>query len=180
MKLSVVISSLWIDNEKPSILHKCVSSLSGHNELLALVTDSKTPLGFADSWNRVARLATGDYILFVGDNCVLDKGDLKDLCIENTVSSPVLNFQTQNFWGSVFCMPRNVYEQVGLYDMRYNEGSNYEDDDLRNRIEKIGYKFRCVVTVQFSKPSGGRTIDANPDKELKKRRNAEIYREIWS
>lgn len=180
MNLSVVISSLWIDDEKPIILNKCISSLSNYDELLCLVTYKNKPLGFADSWNRIARLATGDYILFIGDNCVLDKGNLKDLCIENTVSSPVLNFQTQNFWGSVFCMPRNVYEQVGLYDMRYNEGSNYEDDDLRNRIEKIGYKLKSVVTVQFSKPSGGRTIDADPDKELKKRKNAEIYKEIWS
>jgi len=178
--LSVVISSLWIDDEKPSILNKCISSLNDYDELLALVTSKDKPLGFADSWNRVARVASGDFILLLGDNCILTNGSLKDLCVENTVTSPVINFQAQDFYGSVFCMPRNIYEHIGLYDMRYNEGSHFEDDDLRNRIHKIGYKTKCVASVQFSKPSGGRTIDKIPDSDLKKRKNREVFESIWS
>lgn len=179
MKVSVVISSYWVDDEKPSILQRCIKSLVGYDELLTLVTTKESPLGFADSWNRISSIAKGDYIMFVGDNNYQTAGNLRELCIPNTVTSPTICHQKQDFWGMVFCMPRDLVLKFGPYDMIYNNGSHFEDTDLALRLEKSGISCVCVDSVNFDRPSGGRTIEADVNFMKKRGINAEIFRQTW-
>lgn len=178
--ISALVSSYWIDDKKPEILKKCLDSLEGADEILSLVTHKKSPLGFADAWNRLATLARGDYLIFIGDNNSLTKGDLKDLCVPDTVTSPLINGRGQEFWGMVFCMPREVYEKIGLYDMVFNNGSHWEDTDLWRRIKRSGTPLISVPIVEFRRSCGGRTIDADPSSNYKKSINAEIFKRKWN
>lgn len=178
--ISALVSSYWIDDKKPEILKKCLDSLEGADEILSLVTHKKSPLGFADAWNRLATLAKGDYLIFIGDNNSLTKGDLKDLCVPDTVTSPLINGRGQEFWGMVFCMPRSIYEKIGLYDMRFNNGNHWEDQDLWDRLRLANIPRISISSVDFHRPQGGRTIDADPNANYKKSINAEIFKEKWS
>lgn len=177
--ISALVSSYWVDDEKPEILKKCLNSLEGADEILSLVTHKKTPLGFSDAWNRLATLAKGDYLIFIGDNNTLVKGTLDQLCIPGTVTSPLINGQSQEFWGMVFCLPREVYEELGLYDMRFNNGSHWEDTDLWRRIKKAEIPLQSVKEVDFYRPSGGRSIDADPRNVDKKSINCELFKDKW-
>lgn len=179
MKLSVLISSLWIDADKPTTLKVCLNSIENADEVIALVSPFNYRLGYADSWNRLATLATGDFILFMGDNCRIESGNIKDLCVPNVVTSPLLNGKEQDFWGSVFCMPKEIYKKIGLYDMDYNEGCHYEDEDLRNRLSKNNITMMSINTVNVVKSLGGRTIDRIPGSDSKKGLNREIYNRKW-
>lgn len=179
MKISVVISSFWTDDEKPNILKKCLDSIKGADEILSLVTHKNSPLGYSDSWNRLASLATGDYIIFIGDNCVMEYGNLKDLCIYNSVTSPLLNNISSDFYGSIFCMPREIYKKIGLYDMAFNLGCHYEDDDLLFRLKQNDIQTVSINSVNFYKIISGRTIANIPDVEAKIKKNSEIFNLKW-
>jgi len=179
MKVSVVISSLWVHLDQPNTLQRCINSLVGYDELLSLVTTENAKLGFADSWNRITKLATGDYIVYVGDNNYQTAGNLQELCIPNTVTSPTICRQEQDFWGMVFCMPRELAIKFGPYDMVYNNGSHFEDTDLAMRLEKAGIPCKCIKSVNFDRPSGGKNIEADINFMKKRGINAEIFRQRW-
>jgi hypothetical protein len=177
--ISALVSSYFIDDEKPEILKNCLNSLEGADEILSLVTHKKTPLGFADAWNRLATLAKGDYLVFIGDNNIQATGSLEDLAVPDTVTSPLNNGKGQEFWGFVFCMPRKIYEDVGLYDMEFNEGSHHEDTDLWWRLRESGVALKSIPSVNFVRSSGGRTINADPEFQAKSSRNSGIFKKKW-
>lgn len=179
MKLSVLVSSYWLDADKPTVLKGCLNSIENADEVIALVNPFNYRLGYADSWNRLATLATGDFILFMGDNCRIESGNIKDLCVPNAVTSPLLNGVAQDFWGSVFCMPREVYNTIGLYDMDYNNGCHYEDEDLWKRLTKNKIQTMSINTVNVVKNLGGRTIDKIPGNDHKKGINREVFNKKW-
>lgn len=179
MRLSVLVSSYWIDGEKPTILKECLETIKDADEVLSLVVPSNFRLGYADAWNRLATLATGDYLIFMGDNCRVYFGNLRDLCVPGTVTSPMLNNKPRDFWGSVFCMPRDIYKQIGLYDMDYNEGCHYEDEDLYKRLSHNGIPTLSINSVNVIKDSGGRTIDKITGSDYKKGLNREVFNRKW-
>lgn len=179
MKLSVLVSSLWIDDDKPATLNGCLNSIENADEVISLVTHINYPLGYSDSWNRLAKLATGDFILFMGDNCRIESGNIRDLCVPEVVTSPLLNGEEQDFWGSVFCMPKEVYNTIGLYDMDYNEGCHYEDEDLWKRLTKNKVQTMSINTVNVIKNVGGRTIDKIPSNNHKKEINRKVFNRKW-
>jgi GT2 family glycosyltransferase len=179
MKVSAVIASHWNSNDKPLVLQDCINSLVGTDEILSLVTSDKNHISFTEAWNKVASLATGDYLIFIGDNNTLFKGNLKDLCIENTVTTPNINGKSENFNGMVFCMPRNIYEQIGLYDMRFSNGSHWEDIDLWRRLIESNIMLQNVSSVEFYRPQGGKTIDNLHNHMERKLLNQSIYLDKW-
>jgi len=179
MKVSALISSFWIDDEKPNILKKCLDSLEGVDEILSLVTHPKSPVGFSLSWNRLSLLATGDYIIFIGDNNIMTKGNLKDMCIPNTVTSALSNNNDCGFNGTVFCLPRNIFETIGLYDLRFNDGSHWEDIDLWRRLKESNIPMETITTINFDRPMGGRTIDKIDNHLQRKIRNNHLYKIKW-
>lgn len=180
MKISVVISSYWVDDEKPMLLKKCVDSLKGADEILTLVTFPKAPLSFSEAHNRIAKLATGDYIIVVGDNATLVEGKLQDMCIPNTVTSALINYQPFGPTGIViYCFPRDIYEKLGLYDPLFNDGSHWEDTDMLRRLYENGVEVLQLGNVNFYKPSNGRTIQTREDFEKKRQHNQDVYYKKW-
>lgn len=176
--ISVVICSLITSPEKKDILKRCVSSLSGADEIIVYAPTNYDD-GFCASWNYAASLASGDYIVLLGDANIQTKGSIKDLAIENTVTSPLINDKSQEFWGFCFCIPRNIYEEYGLYDMIYNDGSHYMDEDLWRRYKKNGVSLKSVSSINFHHPVGGQTVESSPKFRDRASRNAQIFKERW-
>lgn len=167
-----------IDDGKWGIVEKCAKSLRGHDELVVFA--HKENMGFVESWNAAVRMTRGDYIVCVGDNNFQTSGDLKDLCIPDTITSPTHNGVLKEFWAFVFCLPRTVYEKYGLYDMIYNEGIHYMDEDFYRRMQKEQVPMRGIQSVNFEHPLGGRTVNKQDKFTLKVQRNSDIFRSRWS
>lgn len=175
--ISVVISCYIVDGEVPKLLKRCVASLREYDEIV--IYSHKGGFGFAESWNLAAELAHGDYLIFIGCTNILISGSLSDLCVPDTVTSPLVNGNSQEFWGFVFCMPRNIYEKHGLYDMVYNEGSHMEDEDLWNRLKSNNVMLKSISTVNFSHEIDGKSISKTPSVNDRISKNRNIFNERW-
>lgn len=176
--ISVVICSLVTRPEKLETIRKCVRSLKGADEIIVYAPTSYSD-GFCKSWNLAASMAHGDYLVFVGDGNIQTTGNLKDLCVENTVTSPLIGGVSQEFWGFVFCVPKKIYKKYGLYDMVYNDGVHFMDEDLWRRYKKENVALKSVETVNFDHPVGGKTVNETPDFKDRVSRNLSILNERW-
>lgn len=176
MRISIVISSYLIDPQKEAVLKRCVDSLPPCDDLVVF---KHKGLGFCEAWNTAASKATGDYLVFIGDANIYCSGDLRNLCVENTVTAPKVDNHEEGFNGHVFCMPRSVYEKYGLYDMEYNEGVHFMDEDLKKRLEHNGVGMRYVSSVVFSHPQGGRTVNNEKNFCERVQKNSDLFSKRW-
>lgn len=140
MGISVVIPHYPFNEEIDNTLKRCVASLSGYDELIIVVNNGT---GFAKAVNQGLKLAKGDYIMVVNNDVEWKSGNLKDLCVESTVTSPKVNNAEQPFWGSFFCIPRSVYESIGGLDEQFGIGY-YEDEDYAKRLEQAGIPMQSI------------------------------------
>ncbi len=184
MKLSVIINSYFIDDEKPQILKRCLDSMQGADEVLTLVTVPGSGLSFAEGYNRIAKLATGDFIMVIGDNFIVD-GNLKELCVPGFITVPNINGKPYpHEWMMTFCMPRDIFESLskeyGLYDPIFYNGSHWEDTDLWRRARN-SHSVIPMPIVNVIKQEGkmGRTIGKLPNYLDRIEINKKVYREKW-
>lgn len=175
-KISVIIPFYPVDEDKHAILQRCVKSLPEHYETI-IVWNRKE--GMAKAINEGVKCATGDYFLIMNDDVEFKEGDLEKLCVENTVMSPSFNGQTYDFiWGSCFCVPRNVWEDVGGMDDRYTI-SYFDDDDLIYTLQGKGYEMKSDASVVFDHPEPGRTLEAMPDRDEFFKANQYKFYQKW-
>lgn len=184
MKLSVIINSYFIDDEKPSILKRCMDSIKDADEVLALVTVPGSGVSFAECYNRIAKLATGDFIMVIGDNFIVE-GNLKDLCVPGFITVPNINGREYpNEWMMTFCMPRDIFEDLskdfGLYDPIFYGGSHWEDTDLWRRARN-SHSVIAMPLVNVIKQEGkmGRTIGKLPNWMNRIDMNKQAYFKKW-
>ena len=107
----------------------------------------KTNLDFTKGVNSIFKIARGDYILFCANDTYLEKGNIRDLCIPDTVTSPIIS--TQNFntpiSGSSFCVPKNVLDKVGMLDESME--TYYSDTEFIDRLNYFKIKMTFVSSV---------------------------------
>lgn len=158
-KISVVIPYYQSDDGKPAILKRLTDSLVGHDEIVIVWNDK---MGYAPAINKGLENAHGDFFVVMNDDLIQSQGSLKDLCDKKAVTSPLINYEQQDFWGCCFCIPRWVYEKVGGLSEVYRI-SYYDDDDYINELRKAGVPMKAVTSVNFDHPEGGRTLHTLPD-----------------
>lgn len=153
MKLSVVIPYYYRWEGKPAILARAVESLHGHDELIVVGHKSESI-----SWalNTGISASHGQYVLIMNDDMYLNRGSLDHLCQGMYVTHPMVNEQAEAF-GSALCIPRPVFDEVGLYDEVFRE-AYYEDDDIIRRIETAGFERRVVRSVNLCHPQVATSI----------------------
>jgi glycosyltransferase involved in cell wall biosynthesis len=153
--LSIVIPHWPIDEEVNAALRSCVTSLPIDCEKLVVVNEGT---GFARNVNIGLKLASGDFVGVVGNDTVVTEGDVYELCVSGTVTSPVVEEKASidpgGFHGAFWVMPKAVLDGIGLLDERF-EGGFYEDDDFLQRLKAAGIPVRQITSVRaWSRPKG--------------------------
>ena len=140
--------------------------------------------GYGRNVNLGLRLATGDYIAIVNNDCRLADGDVSDLCVPETVTSPLIIGERQGFGESIepggfhgcfWVVPRPVLDRVGLLDERFEWGY-WEDDDYIARLHEAGIPTRQVPSVRV-KHVGGLTTVKVPEHRVWLERNEQVFKE---
>jgi hypothetical protein len=178
--LSVVIPHWPIDDDVDAALRECLASLPPTCEKIIVVNDGT---GYARNVNLGIRIATGKYVAVVGNDSVLLEGDLFDLCVPATVTSPVVRekpgVEPGGFHGAFWVAPREVLDRVGLLDEGY-EGAFFEDDDYLMRLREAGVPTRQISTVEVVSRRVGLTMSKIPAQAAAwYERNERRFEEKW-
>ena len=162
-RLSVVIPHWPLDDETDAAVRACVASFPAEVERIVVVNEGT---GYGRNVNIGLRLATGDHIAVVNNDCRLDSGDVYDLCVPDAVTSPLIIGERQGFGQSIepagfhgcfWVVPRPVLDRVGLLDERF-ERAYWEDDDLIARVREAGFTTRQVDSVVVRHIGGLTTV----------------------
>ena len=180
IRLSVVVPHWPLDDEVDESLGACVASLPPECEKIIIVNSGT---GYARNVNVGLRLANGDYIAVVTNDSRVEEGNVYDLCVEGTVTSPLVQekpgIDPGGFHGAFWVAPRAVLEQVGLLDERF-EGAFFEDDDFLERLRGAGIPVRQIRSVRVWSRRIGLTMSKLPDKGQEwLRRNEGRFQEKW-
>lgn len=177
MKLSLCVPYYENRPEKRQMLRRCVESFTGYDELVLVWNDGA---GFSKAVNMGFELAKGDYIAMVSDDCFLVSGDVRDLMVEGTVTSPKIHQnQAQAFSGVMWCFPRDLYEKYGMLDEGFTKGIYYEDEDLWMKLKTENIPHKCIESVVVSHPEGGATLIHDPNRGDKIEANKNYFLEKW-
>jgi glycosyltransferase involved in cell wall biosynthesis len=163
-RLTAVVPHWPLDDEVDNALRACLASLPLDCEKIVVVNQGT---GFAVNVNIGLRLAAGDYIAVVTNDSRVVEGDVYDLCVPATVTSPLVlekpGVERGGFHGAFWVAPREVLDQVGLLDERF-EGAFFEDDDYLARLKRAGVPTRQVASVRVWSRRIGLTMSKLPDK----------------
>lgn len=131
--MSLVIPTL----RRHPVLEECIESFKGQYDELIVIDDKEPSLAY--KINKGMRMAKGDYIVVSNDDVVAKEGDLRNLCIENQVVSPKVNGGVfKVFHAHMFCIPRNIYAEVGGFDETC-PGVYHIDSDYWLRLIQSGH-----------------------------------------
>ena len=148
LSLSVVIPHWPLDEEVDAALQRCVASLPLDCEKIVVVNEGT---GFARNVNIGLTIAGGEFVAVVGNDTFVIEGDVYDLCVPGTVTSPFVeekpSIDPGGFNGAFWVVPRTVLDEVGLLDERF-EGAYFEDDDYLERLRVAGVPVREVGSVR--------------------------------
>lgn len=177
MKLSVVIPYMETDPEKHKVLERLLDSLKGVDEILVIENWKD---GYAVPINFGLSQASGDFLMVLNDDLVMDKGsDLHDVCDINFVTSPSIDGKEQPFWGCAFCIPRWVYAKVGGLWEGY-EVSYFDDDDYIQILKKARVPMKSMPNINFENvDGGGRTLHTFPNHQEFFDRNKQTFIKRW-
>lgn len=163
-KLSVIVPHWPLDDEIAAALERCVASLPPDCEKIVVVNQGT---GFGVNVNIGLRIATGDYLAVVTNDSEVLEGNVYDLCVPGTVTSPLVlekpGVEPGGFHGAFWVIPRDVLERVGPLDERF-EGAFYEDDDYLQRLREAGIPTRQIASVRVRSRRIGLTMSKLPDK----------------
>lgn len=139
--------------------------------------------GFAPNVNLGFGLATGTYIAVVSNDTRVVEGDVRELCFPGTVTSPVVRskpgIEAGGFHGAFWVIPRDVLDEVGQLDQRF-EGGFFEDDDYLERLRRAGIPTRQVPSVIVESRRVGLTMSKIPERaDAWYAENERRFREKW-
>lgn len=161
--LSIVIPHWPLDEDTGQALRRCVASFPPQCERVLVVNDGT---GYGRNVNIGLRLATGEYIAVVNNDCRLEGGDVYDLCVAGTVTNPLVIGERQGlgesiepggFHGSFWVVPRTVLDRVGLLDERF-ERAYWEDDDFLARLRQADVPTHQIASVRVRHIGGLSTV----------------------
>jgi GT2 family glycosyltransferase len=143
--------------------------------------------GFGPNVNRGLVLATGEFIAVAGNDTWVVGGDVSDLCLAETVTSPLVigdvpgiapPLEPEGFHGCFWVAPRSVLNRVGLLDERFEHGF-YEDNDFVARLRESNIETRLVRSVRVRHVGGLTMLKLGTQPREWLARNEQIFREKW-
>src|SRR2546423_6526162 len=153
-----------LDDEVDEALGACLASLPHDCEKIVVVNQGT---GFAVNVNIGLRLATSSYVAVVTNDSRVVAGDMYDLCVPDTVTSPLVlekpGIEPGGFHGAFWVAPREVLDRVGFLDERF-EGAFFEDDDYLERLRRARVETRQITSVRVRSRRIGLTMSKLPDR----------------
>lgn len=145
------------------MVERCIKSFAGQYDELVVI-DSKTK-SLAEKQNIGMRKAKGDYLIVSNDDVEANKGVLRHLCKKDQVLSPLVNGGVfKKFHGHMFCLPRDVYAEVGGFDETC-PGVYHIDSDMWLRLKRAGYEPEISEEIDVWHRHPASTIRLLDDKE---------------
>ena len=173
MQISVVIPTLRTDE---TVLQRAIDSMKGQYDELIVIDDKIENL--SRKINKGILQSKGDYIVVCNDDIILQKGTLKDTCLENYVVTPYVNGGVEKlFHAHMWTMPRKVLASVGLMSEEY-DGFYYDDSDYWMQIEARGFKIKQLPEVNIIHIHPGRTLNTLR-KENREHNNRGLFIKKW-
>lgn len=173
MKISLVIPTLRVNN----LVDKCVESFSSQYDEVIIIDDTDKSL--AEKLNKGMRMATGDFIVVSNDDVEACSGLLRELCYPGVVVSPRIEGGTPKlFHAHMFCIPRELYAQIGGFDESF-DGPYYIDTDYWMRLHKAGKDpiLSDAVTIYHNHPASTISTLSSRDRDMNRAR--EWYVSKW-
>jgi len=146
------------------------------------------PMGFAVPNNEAAKIAKGDYILFLNNDAFL-QGDVITQLLAVMDSDPKIgvvgkqmrhNMETDRNFVIFYCamMRRRLFEEFGMFDEIFADGT-CEDVDLCIKLSNAGHKLAEIPSLPVTH-KGGTTIVQMPNMMERLNRNALILGKKWN
>jgi len=185
MFVSIVITYYDPQQRKVDMLCDLVRSIGensfGKNYKLEIVLNGKS---YVDSINEGLRRSTGDYIIILNDDVLIEDPEWIDkLCKPDCISA----WQLGEFHltkdkvpdAACFAMSKEVQKRIGFMDERFRDGINFEDTDYFFRAKELGIPF-LDAGVKL-KHYGNITLDKYflDEKWGKTYRNESIFYQKW-
>lgn len=135
MKYSIIIPCYDPDKKKRDVMQACFQSIAVHSykESYELIKVWNVD-GFPKAVNKGIKQANGDFLIVMNDDVLIrDDNWLDKLAQPSRISSWRLHrfFMTGEDVpdGSLFCLPRSVYNRIGLFDEQFADGYGFSDSD---------------------------------------------------
>lgn len=146
------------------------------------------PMGFAVPNNEAAKIAKGDYILFLNNDAFIQGDVIKqmlavmnsDLKIGVVGKQMRHNMETDRNFVIFYCamMKRALFEEFGMFDEIFADGT-CEDVDLCIKLANAGHKLAEIPSLPVVH-KGGTTIVQMPNMMERLNRNALILGKKWN
>lgn len=126
--------------------------------------------GFTKTVNFGWKLAKGEYVAIVNSDTFLLKGNLRDLCIEGKVTSPLIaNQYIDRLAGPFWCAPREVTKKYGylMEEMvMYSSDSEYDErvKDIFQKVQSVKIFHEMAQSVKAAGVEGG--VTQQRDREI--------------
>lgn len=168
-------------------------------------TWSRTNLGFIKPNNYMASQGTSEYIILINSDCEVRQG--WDLAMVNYLCNhpdigqvgysggmlgadgqglpeAVYGHDIDYLCGWCFCIPRRIYDQVGLFDEQNLEFAYGEDSDLSLRLREQGWQIYSLHNDLVIHHGNKTIIEVHRERpdylKLTFQRNHEHIRRRWS
>lgn len=151
VKYSVLVTAYDPDQKLVEMTTRCLDSVQACSEGqdYELIVDTGPQPGLFAAYNRLFKKAKGEYLIVIpNDTIIRDKNWLQALAIPGYITSWhigtfLLTGKTEPD-GGVTCYPRHIFDQVGLYDEKFDEGYGFGDNDWFHRATLLNIPYKEV------------------------------------
>lgn len=185
MKYSIVFPSYDPDRKRDELiarsLFSVVANSEGHDYEIIPVRNVK---GFTTAVNTGFAKATGDYLIMVADDVVIeDPAWLKKMAVPNAITAwrMVPFFLTGEQMPDAACwgMSRGVYQKIGPMDDIFAEGYGFDDNDYWWRAKQLGIELVDANVQLYHKENDAYNQYWGPERQALLDRNQAIFRQKW-
>lgn len=143
----------------------------------------KNGRSYTESHNDALKSARGDFLIILNDDVLIQDPEwLEKMTIPNAITSWRLGEfgLTKEVMPDFACwgMSREVFEQIGLFDERFKDGFNFEDNDYAYRARELEVPF-VGVGVKLTHYGDQTATHYSHDKWGKIYKNEAIFNEKW-